>query len=224
MPCNLWIHFSCLVAIPIALAATTTIELRDVSSAAMIDLPSLPFTPFDKSDLAEGWTRAVSAPGPVVVTPHPDLGCCGTLKVWKLKNDDDPTEGWQAVASLLPDAQANQGFGNAALAISQDNHIVVATAPGNDAGGEDRGAVFVYNPTTPNNLAGAWTQVKLVASDGQDSTPLGDDAVCVSSSGVIAAASPAEDKVCVARHPRVVLLVNVDAVSRQVHLDPPESS
>jgi hypothetical protein len=106
-----------------------------------------------------------------------------------------PMAGWvdaiETAKLIASDGQDGDNLGRS-VALSADGSTLAAGAPDNDAGGENRGAIYVYV-----RLAGGWTtakeSAKLTASDGQRDDGLGYSVTLSADGGTLAAGAIGKD-------------------------------
>jgi hypothetical protein len=105
-----------------------------------------------------------------------------------------PPEGWQNTAAYAAKLTASDGADDdrlgSALAVSAEGNVVVAGAQRHDAGGMDRGAVYVYQ-----RPGGGWAttgvfSAKLTASDGADWDEFGESVAVSAGGGIVVAGAP----------------------------------
>jgi hypothetical protein len=140
------------------------------------------------SDAAEddefGWAVAISGDTAVVgVRRDDDLGT-NSGSAWIFTRAGDL---WFESAKLLAnDGESNDWFG---LSVSVSGFTAMVGAPGDDAGGPEAGAAYVFE-----QVGGVWTQTaKLTASEGSEGDHLG-YAVSISGDTAIAGAALDDDQ------------------------------
>ncbi|MDG4585484.1 MAG: FG-GAP repeat protein, partial [Candidatus Competibacter sp.] len=135
-----------------------------------------------------GSAVAVSADGGTLVAgaPYNDTGGSNRGAVYMFVR---PAGGWAGATETAKltasDGANNDGLG-ITVAISADGSVVIASARGNDAGGSNRGAAYVF--VRP---AGGWADAtetaKLTASDGADDDFLGSSVAISADGGTVVA-------------------------------------